>query len=59
MNTPVEMNNDQTLFRCPGCDACSWRAELRLPGGLIVTCNFCGWTQKVSEIERQMREGEL
>jgi hypothetical protein len=57
--SPIEVNNDQTLFRCPNCDACRWQGDLILPGGLIVTCMACNWSEKVSEIERRMREVEL
>jgi predicted RNA-binding Zn-ribbon protein involved in translation (DUF1610 family) len=55
--TAIEMNNDQTLFRCPDCGACKWEGELRLPGGLTVICSNCGWKERVEEIERQLREG--
>ena len=47
------------LFRCPRCDAASWDAYLLLPGGMVVTCRACDWQERIAEIERLIREGEL
>jgi len=47
------------LFRCPGCDAADWDAYLLLPGGVVIACKSCGWQERIAEIDRRIREGEL
>lgn len=54
-----QLMDQREPFGCPNCDALSWHADLLLPGGLIVTCQNCGWSESVSEIERRIKEGEL
>jgi len=48
------VNDDQSEFRCPECNACRWYGELRLPGGMFVRCLECGWHSLVSEIEKML-----
>lgn len=54
----VGVDNEQSEFRCPRCDALQWQGVLLLPGGIKVTCGACGWSDLVAEIERKLGEEE-
>jgi len=47
---------ESTEFSCPGCGEIRWQADLMLPGGLIVTCLACGWSDSVANIERSLSD---